>query len=90
MNSEHDFCRQHLKIVMSYVRDNVESAIVKHAWGYKFSDTRMVEFQINACPELPDGYYWCGRGCCVWAAKAEGWTQFLKEKKTLVIPTWKG
>ena len=76
---EHSFCRAYLKEVMTEVRKHVNQAIIKNAWGYKYEGERNIEFHINKCEELPNGYFWCGSGCCVWQAKANGWSHFLKE-----------
>lgn len=73
----HNFCRVHLKEVMGDVHSRVSSDIIEHAWGYKYSGENNVEFHINECDELPNGFDWCGSGCCVWNAKAHGWQKYL-------------
>lgn len=75
----HSFCRAFLSETMREVRKRFTADTIKHSWGYKYQDGRNVEFQINNCNEVPDGFFWNGRGCCVWDAKAHGWLAFMKE-----------
>jgi len=72
---EHTYCKILLKEVMKEVKKKVSKTTIKNAWAYSFG--RCKEFQIDRCPELPNGFYWSGRACCLWAAKAEGWQHFL-------------
>lgn len=75
----HSFCRIFLKVVMTDVRTRVkQETIKKHAWGYKYSEETNVEFHINPCDEVPDGFDWFGSGCCVWEAKAHGWQKYME------------
>jgi len=74
--TSHDFCRGFLKLVMKDIRKNVPKAIIKKSWAYKYDDGT-VEFHINHCKELPEGFYWYGRGCCLWNAKSSGWNEYL-------------
>jgi hypothetical protein len=76
---DHRFCRLLLKEVMAEVRQRVTPDTVNHSWGYKYQGERTCEFHINRCDEVPNSFYWHGQGCCVWAAKAEGWQKFLKQ-----------
>lgn len=78
--TKHTFCRELLKRTMKDVRKQAKQEIIKKAWGYKYSDDT-VEFHINRCSELPEGFYWHGRGCCLWSAKSQGWSRFLEKKE---------
>lgn len=80
--AEHDYCRTYLKEVMqAIVRKHASPETIKAAWGYLYSGGRTAEFQINKCPEVPDGFHWHGRACCLWMAKALGWEAFFKSLK---------
>ena len=76
--NRHHFCRILYKQVIKDVRQKVDKNIIKHSWGYKYSGNDTVEFHINKCNELAQGYYWYGQGCCVWYAKAKGWLNFIE------------
>lgn len=80
-SNEHTFCRKYLAEVMKEVREKVSSDIIKNAWGYKYDGMKNIEFHINICKELPNGFFWSGKGCCVWDAKANGWSTFMENKK---------
>jgi|GEM_PF-5516468 len=75
---EHDYCRTYLKEVMLKAKRCVTSNTIKNSWSYKYDGERLVEFHINKCPEVPEGFFWSGRGCCLWMAKALGWEAFFK------------
>jgi len=75
---EHDYCKQYLKDIMRRVRKAFSPETIKASWGYKYSDERIIEFHINKCIEIPEGFYWSGRGCCIWMAKALGWEAYFK------------
>ena len=68
--SEHDFCRHLLTAVMADVRKHVPTKDIKKAWAWKEGD--YIEFHG------PNGFFWYGRGCCLWYAKATGWTRYLQ------------
>lgn len=70
---DHSFCRIHLTHVMDDVREHTTAEQRKHAWTYKY-DNDQVEFHG------PDDFYWYGRGCCLWHARAEGWQEWMREK----------
>lgn len=72
----HDYCREYLKEIMALVRKHFNRETIKNGWAYNYGDGQ-VEFQINKCSEIPEGFYWNGRGCCLWSAKAEGWEKYL-------------
>jgi len=61
---------------MKDVRKNVSKALIKKSWAYKYGDGT-VEFHINRCEELPKGFYLYRKDCCLWSAKAEGWSNYL-------------
>ena len=70
---------------MGDVRKTVSSDTIKNSWGYKYSNDKLVEFHINPCKEVPEGFNWDGRGCCVWEAKAHGWLKFLEKRNDQTI-----
>jgi len=72
MGNSHRICRLLLKIVMQDVVKYTTVAQRKAAWGHKTSGIRTVEFHG------PDGFYWTGQGCCLWATKANGWMAWLE------------
>ena len=48
----------------------------QHSWGLKGSN--YIEFQINACPSCPEGFYHLGRNSeTVTGVKAEGYIAFM-------------
>jgi len=70
MASEHEFCRLLLKQVMKEVKKAVPDAQErKKAWAYNYKNGQ-VEFHFGE-------FYWNGRGCCTWEAKAKGWEAYL-------------
>jgi len=77
---EHQFCRNYLAKIMVEVRKVVKPETIKHAWAYKYDDGKNIEFQINKCEEVPEGFFWLGRGCCLWLAKADGWKTFIEKR----------
>lgn len=81
---EHSFCRVYLRKCMANVRaQNITEDTIKSSWGYKYIDSPQVEFHINKCLQVPDGFFWHGRGCCRWIARADGWNAFLEKRETL-------
>jgi hypothetical protein len=85
MNLNIEFERELLKVVMKEVRETFtkeELAILKkNSWGYKYSDSDTIEFHINKCSVVPEGYYWYGSGSSVTYAKAKGWGYFLDKRR---------
>lgn len=73
MSNDHTFCRLMLRETMEDVRKVTTAAERKTAWGYKYSGQEMVEFHG------PDEFYWHGRGCCVYLARAKGWEAWLEK-----------
>lgn len=78
--ADHTFCRQLLGTVIADVRKVVSVEVRKNAWSYNYKDGKQAEFQINACKEESDGYYWHGTGCCSWIASAHGWMAYLHSR----------
>ncbi len=72
--SDHDFCRTHLRLTMEDVRKVTTAEQRKVAWGYHYRGTQNVEFHG------PDQFYWNGRGCCKWSARAKGWNAWLQHR----------
>jgi len=68
----HDYCREYLKEVMKDVRKYVPNMERKKTWAYKYSYGNMVEFHG------PHNFYWHGKGCCKYYAKAQGWQSYLR------------
>lgn len=77
----HKFCRLYLSTIAREVEEKVSHDTIKHSWGYIYADEKNVEFHISCCDEVPNGFYWSGRGCCVWDAKAHGWQAFMEQLK---------
>ena len=65
----HDFCRAYLASVMVDVRKATTATERRAAWAWKSG--RHVEFHG------PGKFFWHGRGCCLWAARADGWLAWL-------------
>lgn len=63
----HEFCQQLLKEILKEVKQKVPD--YKKGWSYKYQDGK-VEFHFKK-------FYWYGRGCCLYYAKATGWTHYL-------------
>lgn len=76
---DHSFCRQHLAMVMKDVREHTTDEQRRAAWAYNYGD-ESVEFHG------PDNFYWYGRGCCKWHARAEGWQAWMREQGFEVEP----
>jgi len=74
MDSKHKFCRLLLKEVMKEVMKDVQKHTSteerKKAWAWHLERGR-VEFHG------PNGFYWYGQACCLWAARAKGWEAYL-------------
>lgn len=70
---DHSFCRTHLARVMVDVREHTTDEQRKAAWVYKYDD-QGAEFHG------PDNYYWYGRACCKWQARAEGWQDWMRNE----------
>ena len=68
----HEFCRFELSLIMRDVRQHTTAAQRKAAWAIRVLWGDRVEFHG------PDGYYWFGRRCCLWAARAEGWEAWMR------------
>jgi len=71
---EHAFCRANLAGTMENVRKNTTTKQRKTTWAYKYDPGQMVEFHG------PDNFYWYGRGCCRWDARAKGWGAWLESR----------
>jgi hypothetical protein len=57
---------------MKEVRKHVDAGTIKKAWAYKYTGMNdTVEFHCG-------DFYWHGRGCCLWYAKAQGWEAYLE------------
>jgi|ETNvirnome_2_300_1030623.scaffolds.fasta_scaffold164482_1 hypothetical protein len=69
---EHDFCRAMLRETMTEVRKRTTVEQRKKSWGWR-SD-KHIEFHG------PDGYFWHGRGCCVYQARAQGWSAWMAKQ----------
>ena len=76
MADEHAFCRHLLRETMSDVRKHTTAAERKASWGYRYDYGDDVEFHG------PGDYYWHGSGCCVWIARAYGWSAWLNKHVT--------
>ena len=74
MITEHTFCRLLLKEVMKYVRKYVSKEDIKRAYPWKPSSFNGT-FEFHG----PDAFYWSGQSCCLWHAKVQGWTSYLKK-----------
>ena len=74
---EHTFCRLYLAVIMVEVRKKVDAEIIKKTWTIKCS-LGGVEFHINKCKAVPEGYYWYGSACCCWEGRAQGWQAYLE------------
>lgn len=73
--NDHTFCRLYLRDVMRDVHSHTTKDERKVASGYKSSLPNSAEFWG------PGGFYWHGRACCVWEAKAKGWEAWLETRK---------
>ena len=71
---EHDFCRLELSLTMADIRKHTTSSQRKGCWGYKFDG-----FNNLVAWYGPDGFYWEGRGCCLWAARSKGWDAWMSQ-----------
>lgn len=81
---KHAFCRTLLAVVMIDVRKFVSPLTIKQAWAHKTS-LGGVEFHINKCKTVPGGFYWHGRACCLWEAKAIGWQTYFAHVRGDVV-----
>ena len=66
----HTFCRGYLVNTMEEVKKHATKEEMKAAWVWKSG--KHVEFHG------PNGYYWHGQGCCLWAARADGWHAWMQ------------
>lgn len=73
--NDHSFCRVLLKELMPYVRGVATKDEIKASWAWKSSSTRS-QGEFHG----PSGFYWQGSACCLYAAKSEGWSRYLKQK----------
>jgi len=65
---------------MADIRKLFDAETIKKAWTIKVS-LGGVEFHINKCKEVPNGYYWYGKACCCWEARALGWQAYVDQLK---------
>ena len=70
--SEHDFCRGLLKVVRSDLTREQKQKL-RGTWGYVFEG-----FNDHGEWHGPDGFYWHGSACCVYAARAHGIQAWLE------------
>lgn len=74
--SDHTFCRIMLAETLKDVRAaGVLEQEIKDAWAWRPSLIDTGEFHG------PENYYWHGRICCLWEAKAKGWEAYLEESE---------
>ena len=71
MNS-HDFCRTLLKAIRAELTSEQRKLLVG-AWAYNLGNGQ-VEFHAK------DDFYWNGRGCCLYHAKAQGIQAWLQSR----------
>jgi hypothetical protein len=64
------FCRQHLRLVLTEVRDWCPDVKPSEAWVWK-SGRGQWEFHG------PDRFYWHGRAANAYDARAKGWQSYL-------------
>ncbi len=77
---KHTFCRTYLAIVMIDIRKTVSVETIKSAWTIKTS-LGGIEFHINKCKAVPEGFYWYGSACCCWEGRALGWQAYIEHRK---------
>jgi len=73
MITEHTYCRLLLKEMMKEVKKHVSKEEIKEAYAWKTSAFIAPGFHG------PNGFYWHGQACCLWYAKVQGWTAYLKK-----------
>ena len=73
MTGDHTFCRAHLALVMPEVRKATTPEQRKAAWPWASGNNLGQGHEFHG----PDGYYWWGRACCLWEARAKGWQGWL-------------
>lgn len=69
----HAFCRILLRGVMEDVRPLTTVQERRAAWPYVYDDNGHAEFHG------PSGFYWHGTACCKWAARANGWSDWIDQ-----------
>jgi len=76
---DHVFCRAHLRMVMAEVKKHTtaEERKAAHAWRSGGGRGSMGD---NCDFNGPGGFYWWGRKCCVWSARAHGWEAYLDKQ----------
>ena len=76
---DHTFCRAELREVMAEVKKHTtaEERKAAHAWRSGGGRGSMSD---NCDFNGPGGFYWSGRKCCVWSARAHGWRAYLDSK----------
>ena len=73
MTTDHAICRAHLALVMPEVRKATTPEQRKAAWPWASGNNLGQGHEFHG----PDGYYWHGRACCLWEARAKGWQAWL-------------
>jgi len=76
---DHSFCRILYNMTMKEVRQLFTAETIKSAWAYNSHGT--MEFHINECKEIPEGFYYVVKGDCLWTAKANGWNMVMQKYK---------
>ena len=74
MSDNHAFCRALLREVMKDVCKHTTPEQRKASWAWRYDDGDTIEFHG------PDRFYWHGRGCCKWNARADGWTAWMEQQ----------
>ena len=73
MTGDHTFCRALLANVMPEVHKATTPEQRKAAWPWASGTNLGQGHEFHG----PDGYYWWGRACCLWEARAKGWQAWL-------------
>ena len=81
-DSTHDYCRILLAQVMADVRKKYTPEEIKAAWAWETSGGVRHTYEFHG----PHGEYRhnLGGACCMWSARAEGWSQIIHAGETLV------
>jgi hypothetical protein len=79
--STHDYCRILLAQVMADVRKKYTAEEIRAAWAWETSGGVRHTYEFHG----PHGEYRhnLGGACCMWSAKAEGWSQIIYAGETL-------
>jgi hypothetical protein len=80
-DNNHSFCRLHLRGTIEEIVNRTTPEQRKAAWAWKDRNSPG-RYEFHG----PNNFYWYGQSCCLWEAKSQGWSAWLREQGATPAP----